>query len=210
MSTITPNFTDTGTAAIAIATLALHANTSAVIDLRTKRGAWFFASVGRGGTTAHTAGMGLLIRRTGNAGVIEHPSAPMFVGDSATATRVTCTAAGTPNNAGVTSITTATNTGIVAGDLLFIDDTGNVGIGNSEWARAAFVTSSTVILLDRPTQYAHNSTNAHLSNHADVFSPVWMDGGCEVEVIFDYGASSTGDTDVVRCFYSTYDSDTVA
>jgi hypothetical protein len=154
--------------------------------------------------------MGLLIRRTGNAGVIEHPSAPMFVGDSATATRVTCTAAGTPNNAGVTSITTATNTGIVAGDLLFIDDTGNVGIGNSEWARAAFVTSSTVILLDRPTQYAHNSTNAHLSNHADVFSPVWMDGGCEVEVIFDYGASSTGDTDVVRCFYSTYDSDTVA
>jgi hypothetical protein len=209
MSVITPNFTDTGTNAIAIATLALHANTSALIDLRTKRGAWFYASIGRGGTTARTSGILVSVRAAGNAGVLVHPAAPTWVGDSATATRVTCTASGTPNNAGVTSITTATNTGIVAGDLLFIDDTGNVGIGNSEWARASYITSSTVILLDRPTQYAHNSTNAHLSNHADVFPRIWIDGGTEVEVIFDYGSSSTGDTDVVRCWYSTYDSDTV-
>ena len=209
MSTITPNGTDSGTAVVAIATLALHSNTSALLDLRTKRGAWIFCSVGRGGTTARTAGMAVLIRRTGNAGVIEHPSAPMFVGDSATATRVTYTASGSPNNAGVTSATTATNTGIAAGDELFGDDTGNVGLSSSEWLRASFITSSTVILLDRPTQFQHNSTSAHLSNHADVFPPVWVDGLCEAEVIFDYGASSTGDTDVVRAFVQTYDSDTV-
>ncbi len=208
MSTITPNFTDTGTAAVTMATLALHVNTSGVVDLRSKRGAWFFASVGRGGATAHTAGMNVLIRRTMNAAGIEHPSAPMFVGDSTTATSIAMNATG--NGAGSTSITTATNTGFAAGDLAFIDDTGNAGLANSEWVRVTYVTDSTHLVLDRPTQYAHNSASAHIRNHADVFPPVWMDGGCEVEVVFDYGASSTGDTDVVRCLYSTYDSDTVA
>jgi hypothetical protein len=209
MSTVAPVYTDSGTAVLSIQTLALHANVSATVDLSTKRGAWLFAAYGRQGTTARTAGIAVLVRRMINGGVIEQPTPPTFVGDAATATRVTCTAAGTPNNAGVTSITTATNTGIVAGDIIFIDDTGNAGIGSSEWARVSFATSSTVLLLDRPTQYAHNSTNAHVSNHADVFPPVWIEGGCFAEVIFDDGASSTGDTNAVRCLMATYDSDSV-
>ncbi len=207
MSTITANFTDAGSSVVAIATLALHVVSGGVVNLTAKRGAWFFPTVGRGGTTARTVGMSVLIRRTLNSNGIAQATAPTYVGDSATATRIAMGSSSNP--IGTTNILTATNTGFVAGDLCFIDDTGNAGLSSSEWVRVAYVPDSTHLTLDRATQFAHSSSSAHISNHADIFEPVWRDGGCQVEVIFDQGATSTGDTDIIRCLYSSYDSDTV-
>jgi hypothetical protein len=102
---------------------------------------------------------------------------------------------------------TETN-GFAAGDLVFIDDTGNVGVGNSEWVRISKVTSTVTHQLDQSggLQFAHNSTSAHASNHADIWPWVWCETGAVWEVVFDYGASTTGDTAVVRAIYQTEDS----
>ena len=204
--TFTPSETDSGGTAIAIATLALGAIATGTLDLRNKPGGWIQCSVGRGGTTALTAGIAVAIRRRANGGAISVPTVPNFVGDVAAASsRPTCASSG--NTAAGANLVTVT-TGFAAGDLVFIDDTGNVGLSASEWVRVSKVTSTVTHQLDQNggLQNSHNSTSAHATNHADIWPWVWCEGGAIWEVVFDYGASTTGDTNVVRAIYQTMDS----
>jgi hypothetical protein len=206
MASMTPVWSD-NVSLISLQTLAKGSVVRAVVDWRTKIAARVWMQVGKQGTTTMSSGIICIVRPTVNAGAIILPSsgALQIVGDLTAAARTTCAASG--NNAGVTSITVASTTGILAGQQIFIDDTGNAGLlAGSEWARVAFVTSATVLLLDAPTQFAHNSVNAHVSNHADLWGPFLLDGGAEYEIIFDYGAPAAGDTHAVRALAQTLDS----
>lgn len=201
-ATITPAFTDNVTVA-AITTLARNATARATLDLRTKWGAWVHVLTGRGGTTALSAGIDILARRTqGNGGVIAPAAVPQMRTDSAAGQSTTCAASG--NNAGSTSLVVASTTSFAAGDLILVQDNATP-TSVSEWLRVARVTDSTHLLLDTPTQQAHNSTAHTVRNKAEAYA-FWIDGGALWEIIIDYGAQSTGDTLTYMILAQTLDS----
>lgn len=203
-ATITPAFTDNVSVA-AITTLARNATARATLDLRTKWGAWVHVLTGRGGTTALSAGIDILARRTqSNGGIITPAAVPQMRTDTTAAQSTTCTASGSPNNAGVTSLTVASTTSFAAGDLILVQDNASP-TSVSEWLRVARVTSSTVLLLDTPTQQAHNNTAHTVRNKAEAYA-FWLDGGALWEIIIDYGAQSTGDTLTYLILAQTLDS----
>jgi hypothetical protein len=201
---VTPTWTDNVTV-LALTTLALNAVSRTLIDWRTKWGGFVFVRVGRGGTTALTQGIPVLLRRTINNGGTEHVggATPGFLTQLVAAAATTCTASGSPNNAGVTSLTVAATTSFAFGDVVFIDGSG--GTGNSEWVRVARVTSSTVLLLDAPTIFAHNNVLDKPRNKADQFT-AWLEGGATYELVIDYGASTTGESVTIEAFAQTLDS----
>jgi hypothetical protein len=208
--TITPSNTDTAQTIISLQTITLGSIITGTLDLRGKYGAYIFCSVGRAGTTALTAGIAWKIRRLQNAGAQHQPHSATFVGDITVASaHPTCAASG--NSAASANLVTV-STGFAVGDMVFVDDTGNVGLANSEWINVSKVTSTVTHQLDQSggLQYAHNSTAAHAANHADIYGGVFVPGGCYVEVSADYGASTTGDTNFVRATYQTLDSQSAA
>ncbi len=206
--TVTPTWTDNVTI-LALTTLALNAVSRTTFDWRAKWGGFCFIRIGRGGVTALTQGVPVLLRRTINNAGIEHVggATPGFLSQLAAAAATTCTASGSPNNAGVTSLTVASTASWTAGDLVFID--GSAGSGNSEWVRLARVTSGTVALLDAPTKFAHNNVLDKPRNKADQFT-AWLEGGATYELIIDYGASTSGETITIEAFAQTLDSISVA
>ena len=113
----------------------------------------------------------------------------------------TCAAAG--NNAGTTNLVVSATTSIVAGDIIFIDGTG--GTGNSEWCMVAQNIDATHLLLDAPTQYAHNNVADHVRQKSDLYT-VWLEGGAEYEMLIDYGASTTGEAIAAEALAQTFDS----
>ncbi len=190
---------------LATQTLARNANVSATIDLRTKRGAMLFPRIGRQGTTALTNGVDFLVRRTlnNNASTQNHP-APIAQVTSQSAAASSTTCSGSDSNSGQKTLNVASTTGFAVGDYILIGG----GTAREEWARVSRVTSSTALLLDRNLGYTHTTGQADtVRSKADVFSPVWVDGGATVEVIFDYGDDSAGESVTVECLAQTYDSD---
>src|SRR5690349_9575921 len=105
-TTSTPSWTDSGSSVIAFGTVARNATSRGTLDLRGKLGAYVLALLGRGGTTALTNGVDILCRRTINNSARIVPAAQPQVRSAATAAAsTTCTASGSPNNAGVSSLT---------------------------------------------------------------------------------------------------------
>ena len=168
-----------------------------------------FVRIGRGGTTALSSGIPVLFRRTINNGAIKAAggAVPALVSQSAAAAATTCTAAGSPNSAGVTSLTVASTASFAAGDLVWIDGAG--ASGNSEWVRVADITSATVLLLDSPTKFDHNNVGDDVRNKADLWT-VWLEGGALYELIIDYGDPAAGETVSIEAFAQTLDSIGVA
>ncbi len=201
---VTPTWTDNVTI-VALTTLARNAVSRTTFDWRTKWGGFVFIRFGRGGTTALSSGLPVILRRMINAAAIEHVggATPAFVTQSAAAVATTCTASGSPNPIGATSLTVASTTSFAVGDLVFID--GSAGTTNSEVVRVARVTSATVLLLDAPLIYAHNNVADAARNRADMFT-CWLEGGAEYELIIDYGAPAAGDTATIEALAQTLDS----
>jgi len=204
VATTTPVWTDNVTL-LARTTLAkgITSNTS-TFDWRSKWGGFVFIRIGRGGTTALTAGVNVLLRRTVNNGAILNVggATPSLVSQITAAVSAACAAAG--NNAGVTTLTSNAAITLAAGDLIYIDGTG--GSGNHEICRVAVaVAAGTAIILDAPTKFAHNSVSDTIRNKADEWT-VWLEGGSTYELVFDYGASTTGEAVMIEALAQTMDS----
>jgi hypothetical protein len=189
-STITPSWSNLSV--LAITTVANNAVSRSTMDLSAKWGAWVYVQLGRGGTTALPNGVDVLVARTGSAGGILIPGYLVaLLSQTAAAVGTTCTAAGSPNNAGVGSLTVASTTSFAVGDIICIQDNATP-TSLTEWNRVARVTSATVLLLDSPTLFAHNNTAHTVRNKAESWS-FWLDGGEIYEIILDRGQQGTGE-----------------
>lgn len=199
INVIKPSWTDTGTSVVAAQVLARGSRARGTIDLTSKKGGYLYVRIGRGGTTALSAGIDVLIRRTVSAGTIIHPGASIpLLGQSAAA--VAPTVSGSDVAAGDTEVHLSAITSLAVGDFVCIQDSGG-GVTRLEWGRIAklSVASGTGVTLDSPVQYAHTTGQADtVTNKADCFAPVWLEGGCVWEVIFDYSAQSTGESITIQ------------
>lgn len=208
MATSVATWTDS-VSVIAFGTLARNATTRATLDLRAKWGAYLSVMLGRGGTTALTNGVDVLCRRTlGNNTSLQLGAVPQVRSGATAAVSTTCTAAGTPNNAGVSSLTVASTTGFAAGDIIAICEASPSATA-SEFARVARVTSATVLLLDAPTKFAHNDTGHTVRNQGDAWT-FWLDGGATWEIVVDYGDDSAGESVTLVASAQTLDAVTSA
>ena len=199
---LTPSWTQNPSAVVSLQTLALANNASGTIDLTAKWGAYTYLFAGKQATTAQATGLTWYVRRKQNT-TVGVPVGPWFVGDTTAATFYQALA-GSGNSAASASLVLGANT-FTVGDVIFVDDTGNVGLANSEWFIATHV-STVTISIDKNggLEFAHNSTSAHASNHADVFT-CWLDGGSIWEIVAA-NVAATGSTDAVRALVETFDS----
>jgi hypothetical protein len=212
---VTASFTD-NVSVVAAAVLARGSTARGTLDLRAKFGAYLFIKIGRGGTTALTNGVDVLLRRmlnNGAAGTVGgvHPAGIPLL-SSTVACNGNTTIAGTNVAAGDVEIHTAAVTNFAAGDLICIQDAGG-GVTRLEWARVSKLTvaSGTGLTLDSPVLFAHTTAQADtVRNKADVFAPVWLAGGSLYEVIFDYGDDAAGESVTVSALAQSYDSDNIA
>jgi len=199
----TPVFSEV--AVLAAQSLAKGSIVRGTIDLTAYPGAYILPRIGRGGTTALGTAISVLIRRVygGSSGTRIHPaSGQNRLGGTTAAASTTC--ATSDSNSGQSVLTVSSGTGFAAGDLLCIAD---AGLTRTEFGRIAKI-SAAVITLDAPLQYTHTSAAADtVRNQSDVFTPIWCPGGALWEVIFDYGASASGETVVVEALAQKYTSD---
>ena len=206
MATATPVWTD-NVSVIAAATLAAGNKTRGTLDLRSKFGAMIFLRLGRKGATAPASAIQAQIRRVINndgAGGI-HPGAPIpLAGSTSTGQSTTVNS---DSNSGQNVLNVASVTNFAAGDMICIYDT---SFARLEFHRVSKVSGSTLVLDDN-LGYTHTAAQAdNVTRMADVFAPVWLNGGSLWEVVVDYGASASGSDYVVECKAQTYDSDTIA
>lgn len=201
-----PSFTD-NVSIIAAQVLARAATLRGTWDLRTAKGGWVLAKFGRGGTTALASiGARLSCRRLLNNGAAGggHPAGVPDLRSGITA--ATSTTVGSDSASGQAVLNATLGTGFLADQQICIQDSGG-GVTRLEWAYISKVSSNT-ITLDAPLQYTHTSAQADtIRNQADVFSPIWLDGGALWEVIIDYGQQSTGDSLTVQVLGQSYDYD---
>lgn len=209
MSTITPTWTD-NVSVITEQVLIRGSTVRGTLDLRTKFGAMLFCKVGRGGTTALTNGVDLLIRRVlNNDAAIAGGVHPVHVALASSTTAASSTTVSSDSNSGQAALNVTSIAGFVAGDLICIQDSGG-GVTRLEWQRVS-KTATGVLTLDRNLQFTHTAAQADtVRNKSDVFNPIWVPGGSLVEVIFDYGDDSAGDSATVQALAQTDDSELIA
>ena len=205
----TPTWATGPTAVIAIQMLALGAVVRGTVNLAGKFGGYITIFVMRSGATALTAGVDVRIRRTHGSGTpyLHGGAVAAFTGGKVTA--VSGVAAGSGNNAGVASLTLNAAKTFVAGpngDIMLgvIDNTTTPTLA-SEILRQVAATSTTVKLLEYPTESAHNNTAHVVSDQPDLYE-VWVDGGEIVEVDIDFATSTTGDSVCVGAYIATLNS----
>lgn len=179
------------------------------IDLRAKYGARIFAAVGRGGTTALSGGtypgVSILVRPLWNNGSLSHPGVV-----AAQLSQIAAAASTTVNadsNSGQAVVNVASATGIVADDLVCIQDSGG-GVTRLEWQRVSKISGATLVL-DRNLIYTHTSAQADtVRNKADAWT-FMIDGGALYEVIVDYGDDTAGESVTVRLQAQTFASNLI-
>jgi len=202
MAVFTPNYTETTVvAAVAISTGAAP-TTRGTIDLTASYGAWLFVRVGSTGVTNLDVPVTIQIRPM--LGAKRHPSSVTTrtgIVNAATASTTVSTDAAVA----ATSIIVASGTGVVAGDTVMITD---AAFARLEFARVSKV-SGTTLYLDAPLQFAHTAAQADpVTNAAQVFAKIRLDGGAIWEIIFDLGAATSGSNIVVQAIAVNYVSDT--
>lgn len=169
------------------------------LDLRGKYGAYLYLKIGRGGTTAITNGVDLLVRRVVNNGTqgtvaAVHPGGVSLLSSTTAASATTCATSDSP--AGGYVLNVASVTGFASEDIICIQDSGG-GVTRLEWARVS-KTATGVITVDSPLLFSHTAAGADtVRNKADVFDPIWLDGGSLWEVIFDQGNASGGTSEAI-------------
>lgn len=202
MAATTPTWTDS-VSILAAQTVARGNTVRGTLDLRTKRGAYIFVGIARGGTTGLTNGVVVRIRRTvGNDATLYHSSVVELVSQTAGANSTTIS--GSDSNSGQPAINVASATGFAAGQVISIEA--------SDHSRLEFCTVSkvagAVITADANLKSSHTTAQADLvRNNADNWT-IWIDGGALVEVVVDYGDDAAGDSVTVIAQAQTWDSDT--
>lgn len=202
----TPTFTD-NLALLGPATLAKGSVARAVWDLRTAFGGRLFIDLGKGGTAALAAGANIQIRPIVNGSSITRPGGTSRAQNTTTANSTTC--ATSDSVLGQPALNVALITGFAAGDIICIQDSGG-GVTRLEFARVS-KTATGVLTLDNNLIYTHTAAGADtVRNKADVFAPIWLPGGCEYEIIIDYGAETTGDNITYRVLGQLYLNDSAS
>lgn len=212
MSTVAPNYTDNVSVVAAQAVAAAAASVRGTLDLRAKFGAYLFCKIGRITVTALAAGINVYVRRVLNNGTpgtnlpAIHPSGAQF--QSQIAVTVAPTVA-TTAAAGDKTLVLSSGTSMAEADVICITDSGGTTFARMEFNIISKVATNTLTLVNG-MEYAHTSVQADIvSRLADVFAPMWLDGGSLYEVIFDYSRSATGGSVVVAATAQTYDTDTI-
>lgn len=200
-----PNWSD-NVSIIAVTTLARGSTSRGVLDLRTKYGSFIFNKIGRGGTNALSNGVVILVRRVlNNDGATAGAVHPFFTSQTSGTTAASSTTVNSDSNSGQSTLNVTSISGFSAGDYICIQDSGG-GVTRLEWQRVS-KTSAGVLTLDRNLTFTHSSVQADtIRSAADVFAPIFVDGGSLYEVIFDYGDDSTGDTVTISSLAQTFDS----
>lgn len=201
MPLITPVWTD-NVVVIASQLLARGSLLRATLDLRAKHGAYVFVKIGRTGGTALTNGVLVRMNRTLANDGIEHPGSVIQLGPGAAAA------------ATVTSVNGDSAAGqniLFVGTLLTVEDYVLIGGGTAreEWGRvAATLSTPNRLVLDRPLRFTHTAAQADpVLNRADIYPPVWLQGGATWELIVDYADDTAGDSVRVDVRAQTYDAD---
>ena len=181
--------------------------TGATLDLRTCIGAWLFPKIGRGGTTAisggNTVGVRFKVHRVINNGTavgggMVNPVIDL-VGQTAAAASTTVA---TTSNAGQNQIPSTSGTSFVADDWCCVQDSGG-GVTRLEFLKLS-VLATNLMSFDYNLAFQHTSVQADtIRNKADVFAPIWLDGGSLYYAVFDYGQATGGDTATVVCLGQT-------
>ncbi len=136
-----------------------------------------------------------------------HPAATPFLLSQTVAANSTTVNA--DSNAGQATLNVASITGFASEDIVCIQDSGG-GVTRLEWHRVS-KTATGVLTLDRNLQFSHTSAQADtVRNKSDVFAPIWVHGLSLIEVIFDYGDATGGDSATVQALAQSYASETVA
>jgi hypothetical protein len=206
MATITPTWTDTGTAIVGPTTVARAATAEVTIDLRTKRYGYLLVRLGRQGTTALTDGVNVRCRRTINNDAAGHPaSGPEATSQSVAAQSTTINS---DSNSGQPALNVASSTSFAAGDRVLVESADGAHT-RIEWGIVSKVAVG-VITLDRNLKNTHTSVQADtVRNKADAWT-FYLDGGATWAVVFDYGNDAAGESVTIEGFVQTYDSDASA
>lgn len=209
MATVfTPTWTD-GTAIRAITTLAKGAVSRSTYAMPAKRGGYLTLFIMRTGATALDVSIKVNVRRLSTATPPLH-QAPIFSAASEIIAAVSGVAAASGNNAGTASLTINAAKTYVANSTGFIYiavlDSITVPTLASEILRQSIATSTTVKLLEWPMESSHNDITHVVTDQCNLWT-VWVDAGESIEVDFDYGLATTGDTVVIGAYINTYDSD---
>lgn len=213
MGSIIPSWTDDTTVIAAIILDALEApmaiNANGTLNLIAKRGAWLYAQAGRVDDTAITGEPVLFYARRFANG--QHPPLGPFerVGGSTTAADTTVDA----DSASSQHILNVTNTtGFAGGDLICIMDP-TPAVTRLEFQRVSHVTNPGAggeLVLDNLLENTHTAAQADIVvNQADLFQ-MWLPGGSNYDMGFDYGLCTAGPSLAVRAFVQEYDQETTA
>lgn len=213
MATFTPVWTDSGTEVISPRCMARNTIVRNTLDLRTANGAYLFAGIGRGGTTALTNGVNFIVRRVPNNDGI-HIAADLLNYLSSTAAAVLkLINYGANYGAGVTAMVIDGTGNTIAGEVYCLWGSTSIpadttALTTLEFLRSCKVASSTSITFDTTTKQAHND-NEILTGKADCWN-AYIPGGSVYEVIFDYGDDAAGESIAVACYAQIYTHDASA
>lgn len=198
---VTPTGLTTGGQVVAVG-----ATARGTLDLRVKFGAWVQIALGRGGTTAITNALNIRCRRIDNGGAspVGLQTAPLPpLASSLTAANSTTVASDSASGQAVLHLTSGT--GFAAGQIICVQDSGG-GITRLEFATISKVATND-LTLDAPLRYLHTAVQADtVRNQADLFAPIWLEGGALWEVVFDYGAEASAQSVTILCVAQTLDS----
>jgi hypothetical protein len=172
--------------------------------------------IGRTGTTALTAGPIWWLNQLCHNGQVD-PWAEPVGGDSA-AVQITSGNTGAASQstvsvdaaAGQNVLTLVSTTGIVVGDSICIRD---AGLSRVEWHRVSKVVSATVLNLVENLRFTHTAAQGDsVASKADILgasvNSTQALNGAVNELIFDYGASTTGEPLLIHAHlqYPTFNS----
>lgn len=138
---------------------------SSAIDVSTKIGATIFIHFGRRAATALTVGCIIRIEASSKSSGDGHWY-PLFIYTSDIAAASDEAVSGTVS-AGTNVITVASTTGLVVGDIIYID---NGTIGNSEWGRIKAISANVSVTIE--DNLVNAQTGATLYDQAQIFRAV--------------------------------------
>jgi len=213
MATFTPVWTDSGTEVISPRCMARGTVVRSTIDLRTAVGAYLFAGVGRGGTTALTNGVNFIARRVPNNDGIHFAADFLTNVSSFAAAILKLVNYGANYTSGVVTMTIDGTGTPTAGEVMCLWGQTSIpadttAISTLEFLRCATQSGDTSITFDTTTKQAHND-NEIITSKASCWS-VWLPGGSVYEVIFDYADDSAGESVAIVCYSQTYTHDASA
>ena len=167
-------------------------------DVSTKLAATVFIHFGRRATTALTEGVEFRIEASAKSSG-DGFWWPLAVFKTAIALAETEAVSGTVS-AGTNIITVASTTNLVAGDIIFID---NTTIGNSEWGRIKSIVANTSVTIE--DNLANAQTGATIYDQAEMYAAQFdLTAVTRIRVVAD--GRNTGQAVAAEVFMVTGDS----